>query len=193
MKDFKLVNDSVKSLTQVTYLLWILNKNFLWDYRTLEFFFQKCLESILKIRDIILPTKVPKVKAMVFPVVMHGYENWATKKAKHWKIDVFWTVLLKKTLESPLDCKEIKLVNPKQNQPWIFIGSNDAEAPILWPPDARSWLIRKDPDAEKDWRQEEKGMTEDRMVGWHHQFNGREFEQALGDGEGQGSLACCSS
>ena len=128
MKDFKLVNDSVKSLTQVTYLLWILNKNFLWDYRTLEFFFQKCLESILKIRDIILPTKVPKVKAMVFPVVMHGYENWATKKAKHWKIDVFWTVLLKKTLESPLDCKEIKLVNPKQNQPWIFIGSNDAEA-----------------------------------------------------------------
>ena len=91
-------------------------------------------------------------------------EGWAPK---NW---CFWTVMLKKTLESPLDCKEIKPVNPKENQSWIFIGRTDAEAgaPILWSPDAKSWLIRKDPDAGKDWRQEEKGTTEDEMVGWHH-------------------------
>ena len=86
-----------------------------------------------------------------------------------------------------LDCKEIKPVHPKENQPWIFIGRTDAEAPILWPPDAKSWLIGKDPDAGKDWRQEEKGMTEDEMVGWHHWLNGRECEQTPGNGEGQGS------
>ena len=103
-------------------------------------------------------------------------------------------MVLEKTLESPLDCKEIKPVNPKGNQPWIFIGRTDAEseAPILWPPDAKSWLIVKDPDAGQDWRQEEKGATEDEMVGWHHWINGHESEQAPGDGEGQGSLACCS-
>ena len=95
--------------------------------------------------------------------------------------------------ESPLDCKEIKPVNPKRNQPWIFIGRTDAEAPIPWPPDVKHWLIRKDPDAGKDWGQEEKGMTEDEMVGWHHWFNGDEFEQILGDSEGQGSLACFQS
>ena len=106
----------------------------------------------------------------------------------------FWTVVLEKTLESPLDCKESKLVNPKGNQPWIFIGRTDAEAeaPILWPPNAKSWLTGKDPDAGKDWRQEEKGLTEGEMVGWHHLLNGHEFEQALGVGDGQGSLACCS-
>ena len=95
-------------------------------------------------------------------------------------------VVLEKTLESPLDCKEIKPVNPKGNQPWVFIRRTDAEAetPVFWPPDVKSWLIRKDPDAGKDWRQEEKGMTEDEMVGWHHQLNGHEFEQAPGDGEG---------
>ena len=100
----------------------------------------------------------------------------------------------KKTLESPLDCKEVKPVNPKGNQPWIVIGRTDAElqAPVLWPPDVKSRLTGKDPDAGKDWRQEEKGMTEDEMVGWHHWLNGHEFEQAQGDGEGQGSLACCS-
>ena len=99
-----------------------------------------------------------------------------------------------KTLENPLDCKEIQPVNPKGNQSWIFIGRTDAEAeaPILWPPDVKSWLIWKDPDDEKDWRQEEKGTTEDEIVGWHHQLNGHEFEQALGDAEGQGILACCS-
>ena len=91
----------------------------------------------------------------------------------------FWTVVLEKTLESPLDCKEIKPVNPKGNQPWIFIGRTDVEAetPILWPPDSKNWLIGKDPDAGKDWGQEEKGMTEDEMVGWHHWLDGHEFEQ----------------
>ena len=110
---------------------------------------------------------------------------------KNW---YFWTVVLEKTLESPLDCKEIKLVNPKGNQPWIFIGRTDAEteAPILWPPDAKNWFNGKDPDAQKYWRQEEKGMTEDEMVGWHHWCDGHEFEQALGDGDGQRGLACCS-
>ena len=110
---------------------------------------------------------------------------------KNW---CFWTVVLEKTLESPLDCKEIQPVHPKGNQSWIFIGRTDAEdeAPILWPPDAKNWLIWKDPDAGKDWTWEEKGMTEDEMVGRHHRLDGHEFEQALGCGEGQGSLACCS-
>ena len=114
-------------------------------------------------------------------------ENWAPK---NW---CFWTVMLEKTLESPLDYKEIKLVNPKGNQSWIFTGRTGAEteAPILWPPDAKNWLIGKDPDAGKDWRQE-KGMTEDEMVGWYRWLDGHEFEQALGVGNGQGSLACCS-
>ena len=112
-------------------------------------------------------------------------EGWAPKNG------FFWTVMLKKTLESPSDNKEIKLVNPKGKQPWIFFGRTDAETSILWPPDAKSQLIRKDPDAGKDWRQE-KGMTEHEMVGWHHWLNGHEFEQALGDGKGQGSLAWCS-
>ena len=102
--------------------------------------------------------------------------------------------MLEKTLESPLDCKEIKLVNPKGNQSWIIIGRTDAEAeaPIFWPPDAKSRLIWKDPDAEKDWRQEEKGMTEDKIVGWRHRLNGQEFEQAPGVTDRQGSLACCN-
>ena len=115
-------------------------------------------------------------------------EGWAPK---NW---CFWTVVLEKTLESPLDIKEIKPVNTKINQCWIFIGRTDAEAeaPILWPPDAKSWLIRKDSDARKDWRKEEKGTTEGEMVGWHHQLNGHEFEQAPGDGDGQGSLVCYS-
>jgi len=115
-------------------------------------------------------------------------EGWAPK---NW---CFWTVVLEKTLESPLDCKEIKPVNSKGNQFWKFIGSTNAEAevPMLCLPDSKSWVIGKDPHAGKDWRQEEKGMTEDEMVGWHHWFNGHAFEQALGDGEGQGSLVCCS-
>ena len=115
-------------------------------------------------------------------------ESWVLK---NW---CFWTVVLEKTLESPLDCKEIKPVNPKGNQSWLFIGRTDAEseAPILWPPDAKNVLIGKDPDTGKDWRQEEKGMTEDEIVGWHHWLDGHESEQTLGVGDGQGSLACCS-
>ena len=106
----------------------------------------------------------------------------------------FRTVVLENTLESPYNCKEIKPVHPKGDQSWIFIGRTDAEAetPILWPPDAKNWLREKDPDAGKDWRQEEKGMTEDEIVGWHHWHDGHEFEQALGAGEGQGILVCCS-
>ena len=129
---------------------------------------------------------------MVFPVVMYGCESWTIKKAECWRTDAFelwcWRIL-----ESPLGCKEIQPVNPKGNQSWIFIGRTDSEAPILLPPDVKNWLIRKDHNAEKDWRQEEEGMTEDEMVGWHHWLNGHEFQQALGVGNGQGSFACCSS
>ena len=116
-------------------------------------------------------------------------EGWVPK---NW---CFWTVVLEKTLESPLDCKEIQPVHPKGNQSWLFIGRTDAEAetPVLWLPDAKNWLLGKDPDAGKDWRQEEKVTTEDEMVGWHHWLNGHEFEQPPGDSEGQGSLACYSS
>ena len=114
-------------------------------------------------------------------------ESWVPK---NW---CFWTVVLEETLKSLLDCQEIQLVNPKGNQAWIFIGRTDAEAEtlILWPPDAKNWLIRKDPEAGKDWRQEEKGTTEDEMIGWHHWLNGHEFEQTLGVGDRHRSLACC--
>ena len=105
--------------------------------------------------------------------------------------NLFRIVVLEKTLESPLDSKEIKPINPIGNQSWIFIGRTDAEAPTSWPPDAKNWLIVKDPDAGKDWRQE-KGTTEDEKVEWHHWFDGHEFEQALGVGDGQGVLVCCS-
>ena len=119
---------------------------------------------------------------------MDHKEGWAPK---NW---CFWTVMLEKTLESPLNCKEIKPVNPKENQPWIFIGRTDAEAeaPILWPPDAKSWLTGKGPDSGKEWGQEEKRTTEDEMVGWHHRLNGHEFDQTLGDSDRQGRLSCCS-
>ena len=166
------------------------------------------IDSILKSKRHDLPTKVCLVKAMVFPVVMYGCESWTVKKAEHqridaffflnsfiyfnWRlstlqycsgfchtltwisqIDTFWAVVLEK---SPLDSKETKPVNPKWNESWIFIGRTDAEAeaPIVWPPDAKSQLV------------------EDKTVGWYHQLNGHEFEQALRDGEGQGSLVCCS-
>ena len=104
-------------------------------------------------------------------------------KVAHW---CFWTVVLEKTLKSPLDCEEIKLINPKGNQFWIFIRRTDAEAeaPILWPPDVKNWLTGKDPDAGKDWRQEKKGLAEDEMVRWHHGLNGHEPEQALRVGDG---------
>ena len=116
-------------------------------------------------------------------------ESWVQK---NW---CFWTVVLKKTLESPLDCKEVQLVHPKGDQSWVFIGRTDVEAetPILWPPDAESWLIGKDPDAGKDWGQEEKGMTEDEMAGWHHWLNGHGFGWPPGVGDEQGGLVCCGS
>ena len=114
-------------------------------------------------------------------------EGWVPK---NW---CFWTLMLEKTLESPLDCNEIQPVNPKGNQPWIFIGGTDAktETQILWPPDMKNWLIRIDLDAGKDWSWEEKGITEDEMVGWYQRLNGQEFEQALEIGDGQKGLACC--
>ena len=116
-------------------------------------------------------------------------ESWALK---NW---CFWTVVLEKTLESPLHCKEIQTVHPKGDQSWVFIGRTDAkaEAPILWPPDAKSWLIGEDPDAGKDWGQEEKGTTEDEMVGWHHRLDGHGFGWTPGVGDGQGGLACWGS
>ena len=149
------------------------------------------LDSILKSRDITLLTKVCLVKAMVFPGVICEYElehkeGWVPK---NW---CFWTLILDKTLESLLDCKEIQPVHPKGNQS-CFIGRTDAEAETpSWPPDTKNWLLGKDPDAGKDWRQEKKGPTEDDMVGWHHRINGYEFEQASEVGDGQGSLVCCS-
>ena len=150
------------------------------------------LDSILKSRDITLPTKDHIVKAFVFPVVIQIWEldhkGWTPK---NW---CFWTVVLEKILESPLDCKEIKPVNPKENQCWIFSRRTHAEAgaPILWPLDAKSQLTGKNPEAGEVWRHEKKRLTEDEMVGWHHGLNGCESEQTLGDSEGQGSLVCCS-
>ena len=135
------------------------------------------LDSILKSRDIVLPRKVHPVKVVVLPVVIWMWElnykeSWVPK---NW---CFWTMVLDKTLESPLDSEEIQPVYPKGNQSWIFNGRTDAEAEtsILWPPDVKNGLTGKDPDAGKDWRREEKGMTEDEMVRWHHWLNGHEFE-----------------
>ena len=149
------------------------------------------LDSILKSRDITLPTKVCIAKAMFYPAVMYRCESWTIEKAECQRMDAF-TLLLEKTLENPLDCKEIQPVHSKGDQSWMFIGRTDAEAPILWPPDSKRQLIGKDPDAGKDWGQEEKRTTEDVIVRWHHWLNGHEFEQTPGDGEGQGSLVCCS-
>ena len=149
------------------------------------------LDNILKSRDITLSTKVCLVgygfsSGHVWMWELDYKESWVLK---NW---CFWTMALEKTLESPLDCKKIKPVNLKWNQSWIFIGRTDAEAPALWPCEVKSQLIGKDPDAGKDWWQEEKGITEDEMVGWHHRLNGHEFEQTPGVGDGQGSLVCYS-
>ena len=148
------------------------------------------LDSILKSRDI--TNKGPSSQGYGFSSShvwiweLNYKESWAPK---NW---CFW-IVLEKTLESPLDCKEIQPVHPKGNQSWIFIGRTDAEAetPMLWPPDATNQLIGKDPHARKNWRQEEKGKIEDEMVGWHHWHDGQEFEQAPGFGDGQGGLAYC--
>ena len=151
------------------------------------------LKSILKSRDITLPTKVRLVKAMVSS--SHVW-MWELDLKEIWMLNnwFFWTVVLEEILGSFLDCKEIKAVNLKENQSWIFIGRTDAEAetPILWPPDAKNWLMGEDPDAGKDWRQEEKGMTEVEVGGWHHWLDRHEFEQPPGVGDGQGCLACYS-
>ena len=122
-------------------------------------------------------------------------ESCTAKKADHQRIDAFELWCWRRLWRVPWAARRIKPVNPKGNQPWIFIGRSDAEAeaPILWPPDVKSQLIGKDPDAGKDWRQEEKEMIDNEMVGWHHWLNGHEFEQTLGDSQGQGNLACCSS
>ena len=145
------------------------------------------LDSIIKSRDITLPAKVHTVKAMVSPVVVYGCESWTLKKAEHCTKELMLSMWCwRRLLDSSLYSKEIKPVNPKWNQSWIFIGRTDteAEAPILWPPDAKNWLIGKDLDAGKDWRQEEKRATEDEMVGWHHWLSGHEFEHAPGAGDG---------
>ena len=151
------------------------------------------LDSILKGKDITLPTR--------YHSQSYGF---STSHVRMWKLDhkecwamrnlCFWTMVLENTLESSLDCKEIKPVHPKGNQSWMFIGRTDVkvETPILWPPDAKNWLTGKYPDAEKDWRQEEKGLTEDEIVGWHHRLNGHEFESPPWVGDGQCGLARCS-
>ena len=148
------------------------------------------LDSILKSRDITNKGSYSQSYSFssshIWMWVLDYKESWALK---NW---CFWTVVLEKTFESPLDSKDVKPVNPKGNQPWIFIGRTDAEAPMLWSPDAKRQHIGKDPDAGKDWGQEEKGKTEDDMGGWHHWLIEREFEPALGVGDGQGGLACYS-
>ena len=135
------------------------------------------LDSILKSRDITLPSKVCLVKAMVFPVVMYGCESWIIKKAEHWRIDALELWCWRRLLRVPWTARRSNQSILKEISR-IFFGKTDAEAetPTLWPPDAKNWLIWKDLDAGKYWRQEEKGMTEDEMVGWHHQLNGHEFE-----------------
>ena len=151
---------------------------FVFLFLTFFTLYDSLLDSILKSRDIILLTKIHLVKAMVFSSSlawmweMNHKEIWALK---NW---CFWTVLLEKTLKSPLDIKETQPVSPKGNKSWIFVGRTDAEAetPVLWPPEVKNWLTGKDPDARKDWRWEEKGTTEDEIVGWHHQRDGQEFE-----------------
>ena len=134
------------------------------------------LDSMLKSRDITLLTELHIVKAMVFPVVIYRCDSWTIKKARYQRNWHFWIVVLEKTLESLLDSKDIKPVNPKGNQPWIFTGRTDTEAPILWSLDVKSRLFGKASDAGKDWGQQEKEATEDEMVGWHHQFKRLKFK-----------------
>ena len=146
------------------------------------------LDSLLKSRDITLTTKVRLVKTMVFPVIMYGCESWTIKKAERWRIDAFELWYWRRLLRVPWTARRSnQLILKEINPEYSFIGRTDAEAeaPILWPADAKSWLFGKDPVAGKDWRQEEKRTTEDEMVGWQHRLNGHKLEQALGDGEAQ--------
>jgi len=152
------------------------------------------LDSILKSRDITLPTKVRLVKAMVFPVVMYGCENWTIKKAECWRIDAFELWCWRRLLRVPWTVRRsnqsiLKEITPGCSLEGLMLK---LKLPILWPPDAKSWLIWKDPDAGKDWGQE-KGTTEDEMVGWHHRLKGHGFGWTSGVGDGQGGLACCGS
>ena len=152
------------------------------------------LDSILKSRDITLPTKVCLVKAMVFLVIMYGCESWIIKKIWALKNLYFWTVMLEKTLESPLDCRRsnqsiLKKISPEYSLEGLMLKLKLRYFGYLMWTDS----LGKNPDIGKDWRQEEKGMTEDKMVGWHHQFNGHGFEWTPGVGDGQGTLGCCSS
>ena len=144
------------------------------------------LDSIFKSRDITLPTKVCLVKAMVFPVVMFGCESWTINKAECWRIHTFELWCWRRLLRVPWTARRSNQCILKINQSWVCIGRTDAEAEslILWPPDVKNWLIEKDRDAGKDWRQENKKMREDEMVGWNHWMDGHEFEQALGVGDG---------
>ena len=153
------------------------------------------LDSILKSRDITLPTKVHLIKAMVFPVVMYGCESWIIKKAEHWRTDAFELWCWRRLLRVPWTARRSNQSILKGDQSWVFIGGTDVEAetPILWPPDVESWLIWKDPDGGKDWGQEEKGTTEGEMVGWHHWLIGHGYGWTLGVSDGQGGLACYSS
>ena len=153
------------------------------------------LDSILKSRDITLPTRVCLAKAMIFPVVMCGFESWTIKKTECWRIDAFEQWCWRRLLRVPWTARWsnqsiLKEISPEYSLERLMLklklhNSNTS------PPDAKTWLIGKDPDAGKDWKQEEKGMTEDEMVGWHHWLDGHEFEQVLGVGDGQRSLACC--
>ena len=144
------------------------------------------LDSILKSRDITLPTKVHLVKVMAFPVFLYECESWTIEKAESPRIDAFYCGVWEDSRES-LGLQRDLPVHSKGNQSWIFTGRTDVEAetPIFWPPDAKNWLIGKDPDAGKDWKQKEKGMTEDEMVEWHHQLDGHEFGWTPGAGDGQ--------
>ena len=153
------------------------------------------LDSILKKQRHYFVSKGPSSQGYGFPsshVWMWDLDYKKSCMPKNW---CFWTVALEKTLESPFNCKEIQPVHPKGHQSWVFIGRSDVEAetPILWPPDVKSWLIWKDPDAAKDWGQEEKETTENEMVGLHHRLNGHGFGWTPGVGDGQGSLVCCGS
>ena len=151
------------------------------------------LDSILKSRDITLLTKIHRVKAMVFLLVMDWSKSWTKKKTEPWRIDAFELWCWRRLLRAPGTARRSNQPILKEISPeYSLEGHAEAEDPILWPPDVKSWIIRKDPEAGKDWRQEEKRTTDDEMVGWHHRLNGHEFEQAPGVGDGQGSLACCS-
>ena len=153
------------------------------------------LDSILKIREITLLTKVPSVKDMVFLVVTYGCESWTIKKADHQRIVAFELWCWRRLLRVPWTSRRSYQSIPKEISPDYSLEGLmlKLKLPILWPPDVKNWLTGKSPNTKKDWRREEKGMTEDEMVGWHHWLNGHEFEQTPGVGDGQGGLACCSS